>query len=68
MKIYEREVMFAQVDREIEKDMINLDNELLPSIFNTEKYEYVILSIIKWTFFIKEIWYEFLCKIKFIWA
>lgn len=66
MKIYEREVMFAQVDREIEKDMINLDNE--PSIFNTEKYEYVILSIIKWTFFIKEIWYEFLCKIKFIWA
>lgn len=68
MKIYEREVMFAQVDREIEKDMINLDNELIPSIFNTEKYEYVILSIIKWTFFIKEIWYEFLCKIKFIWA
>lgn len=45
VKIYEREVMFAQVDREIEKDMINLDNE--PSIFNTEKYEYVILSIIK---------------------
>lgn len=39
--------MFAQVDREIEKDMINLDNELIPSIFNTEKYEYVILSIIK---------------------
>lgn len=47
VKIYEREVMFAQVDREIEKDMINLDNELIPSIFNTEKYEYVILSIIK---------------------